>query len=103
MGAQNMTTERMKPIRNQQTYAKCVSKGRRSRMGMLLGGLVLGGLAAIGPARVSGQDAKAAGDPAKSFFARHCQACHTGPKVKGDFRLDSLSLDFNDKANRERW
>jgi mono/diheme cytochrome c family protein len=46
---------------------------------------------------------KSAGDPGKAFFAQHCQACHAGTKPKGDFRLDSLSSDFRDKANREKW
>ena len=98
-----MTTERMPPNGTPQVYAKCLSKRPRSWMYVLMGALVLGALAAIGPARAFGQDFKAVGDPAKSFFARHCQACHTGPKVRGDFRLNNLSLDFNDRANRERW
>src|SRR5436190_18439635 len=42
-------------------------------------------------------------DPAQAFFAKHCQTCHDGKKPKGAFRLDSLALDFNNKANRERW
>ncbi len=41
--------------------------------------------------------------PAKTFFVTHCQTCHAGTKPKGDFRLESLSPDFGDKANRERW
>lgn len=42
-------------------------------------------------------------EPARSFFARHCQTCHEGKKPKGNFRLDSLTPDFNHKINRERW
>ncbi|HXD89069.1 MAG TPA: DUF1592 domain-containing protein [Urbifossiella sp.] len=38
-----------------------------------------------------------------AFLAQHCQACHGGAKAKGDFRLDSLTTDFADKANRQRW
>ena len=73
-------------------------------MCVLIAGLVLGGLGVIGPAtQASAPDAKPADDPARAFFAQHCQACHAGPKPKGDFRLDSLSPDFTDKANRERW
>src|SRR5262245_57902465 len=79
-------------------------KGRRSCLGILIVGLVASGLGTIGPAtRTSGADAKAADDPSRPFFARHCQSCHSGAKPKGDFRLDSLTQDFNDKANRERW
>jgi mono/diheme cytochrome c family protein len=74
--------------------------GRMSRLCLL----IAYGLATIGPAtRATGADAKPADDPARPFFARHCQACHSGPKPKGDFRVDSLSLDFGEKANRERW
>ncbi len=42
-------------------------------------------------------------EPVPAFLARHCQGCHAGTKPKGNFRLDSLTPDFNDKANRERW
>src|SRR3954469_23095967 len=60
-------------------------------------------VAAAGPTRASEPEGKAADDPARSLFAKHCQACHAGLKPKGDFRVDSLSRDFNDRANRERW
>ncbi len=43
------------------------------------------------------------GEPTGPFLTQHCQACHAGAKPKGKFRLDSLTQDFNDKANRERW
>src|SRR5580765_1119297 len=42
-------------------------------------------------------------EPASAFFAKHCQDCHAGNKPKGDFRLDNLSRDFSNKANREKW
>src|SRR5689334_640725 len=54
-------------------------------------------------ARLFGADAKSAADPAPPFFAQHCQDCHAGSKPKGDFRLESLSHDFADNANRKRW
>ena len=60
-------------------------------------------LAVIGTTRLSGQSIQSGDEPAQNFFARHCQACHTGLKPKGRFHLDSLSPDFSDKANRERW
>ena len=50
-----------------------------------------------------GSTARAADEPASAFFARHCQTCHAGDKPKGNFRLDSLSMDFRDRPNRERW
>ena len=76
-----------------------------SWMGVLIAGIVLDGLTVIGigPAQTSGQAAKPPDDPARPMLAKHCQACHVGLKPKGDFRLDDLSLNFNDKANRERW
>lgn len=39
----------------------------------------------------------------RAFLARHCQACHTGEKPKGDFRLSGLTVDFAEKVNREQW
>jgi hypothetical protein len=67
-------------------------------------GLVWCAFAVVVPAaRAAEPDAKPADDHARPFFARYCQSCHTGPKPKGNFRLDSLSVDFGDKANRERW
>src|SRR5262245_41428381 len=69
-----------------------------SGLNVLIAGVVsLGLLAAMGPARA------AEADSSKAFFTQHCQACHTGTKAKGKFRLESLTQDFSDKANRERW
>ena len=51
----------------------------------------------------SGADAKPDADPVRPFFAQHCQVCHEGTKPKGNFRLESLSHDFDDEANRGRW
>lgn len=43
------------------------------------------------------------GAPARQLFEQHCQKCHAGPKHKGDFQIESLTGDFADSANRERW
>jgi mono/diheme cytochrome c family protein len=40
---------------------------------------------------------------ASEFLTAHCQKCHTGEKPKGDFDLASLTTNFADKTNRERW
>ena len=65
---------------------------------------MLFGLGAVGPAtRTAEPDPKPSDEPARPFLAQHCQACHAGDKPKGNFRLDSLTQDFTDKANRERW
>jgi mono/diheme cytochrome c family protein len=94
-----MTTEPMRPSRTQQD-AMGMSNAWRPWNWLI----VAMALATTGPAaRATGADAKPVEGPARPFFASHCQACHAGPKPKGDFRLDSLALDFNDKANRERW
>lgn len=74
------------------------------RISILIAALVITGLSMIGLATfTSGQDAKPADDPSRPFFAQHCKTCHEGPKPKGKFRVESLTQDFNDKANRERW
>src|SRR5262245_5166533 len=56
-----------------------------------------------GAVRVYAADAASAADPSQPFFAQHCQGCHVGSKPKADFRLESLSLDFADNANRKQW
>ena len=107
-----MATVRIPPGRNQEESSKRL---RPFRICLLIGFLVVGVLAAHRPwmhdataatdltSWDSGPDAKPVADPAKPFFAQHCQTCHEGKKPKGKFRLDSLALDFSDKANRERW
>ena len=70
---------------------------RRHGLWMLVTALGL-----CGPA-VRAADPRPPADPAGPFLAKHCQGCHAGTKPKGNFRLDSLSADFGDKANRERW
>ena len=39
----------------------------------------------------------------KPLLAKHCHSCHSGEQPKGDFRVESLSQDFANKENRERW
>ncbi len=41
--------------------------------------------------------------PAKQFFTQHCEKCHSGENLEGDFSLASLTDDFADKQNREQW
>jgi mono/diheme cytochrome c family protein len=47
--------------------------------------------------------AKPSDDPARPFFAKHCQECHGTAKPKGNFHLDELRPDFADRATQERW
>src|SRR5688572_14959828 len=42
-------------------------------------------------------------DPARKLFTEHCQKCHSGPKHKGDFQMESLTEDYSDRRNRELW
>ncbi|MBC7820393.1 MAG: DUF1587 domain-containing protein, partial [Planctomycetaceae bacterium] len=78
--------------------------GRITWISVLIAGIVSGGLGAIrSSTRASADDAKPTDGPAQKFFAKHCQSCHRGEKPKGDFLIDSLSLDFADKENRLRW
>lgn len=37
------------------------------------------------------------------FFREHCLSCHGPDKQKGDFRLDTLSRDFSEGHDAERW
>jgi hypothetical protein len=60
-------------------------------------------LAAEAPVAAAGGAAKPADDPARLLFAEHCEKCHSGPKHKGDFQIESLSPDFADRKNREQW
>ncbi len=48
-------------------------------------------------------DAQPLAANAKAFVAKHCLECHSGPKPKGDIRLDTLTADLGNKANRELW
>src|SRR4051812_43145384 len=46
---------------------------------------------------------KAPAPPSGPLLEQHCRKCHAGEKAKGDFELESLSPDFSDRKNRERW
>lgn len=39
----------------------------------------------------------------RNFLESHCVRCHGESKQKGDFRIDSLALDFNDPVAAEKW
>src|SRR5262245_13246515 len=72
-------------------------------MGVFIPGLCLYGLAA-GPTEPDPKtEPKPSDGPVPPFLGQHCKECHTGDKPKGKFRIDSLTQDFNDKTNRERW
>src|SRR5436305_579352 len=39
----------------------------------------------------------------KPFLAENCFGCHDARKQKGDFRLDTLPVDFTTDAVAQRW
>ena len=48
-------------------------------------------------------DDKTFTDQVRPFLVKHCQDCHNEKKPKGDFRVDTLSADFDKLASRDRW
>jgi len=46
---------------------------------------------------------KSFSDQVRPFLARHCLECHGTKKAKGDLRLDRLTSDFAESANRDKW
>ena len=50
---------------------------------------------------------KSAGQPAvgfsTQFFHSHCRVCHSGPESKGDFDVDQLLHEFDNRAERQKW
>src|SRR5436190_6902290 len=80
-----------------------MSFGNRA-LSLLIAGIV-SGLGLIGSATrtFAVEDAKPTDGPTRKFFEQYCQTCHSGEKPKGDFRVDSLAMDFADKENREKW
>ncbi len=45
----------------------------------------------------------APGADVRPFLKQHCVKCHSGDEPKGDFVLDDLTANFEDKDSRERW
>ena len=54
-------------------------------------------------ARAEGPAAKQFAEQLRPFLVRHCFECHGVENPKGDLRLDRLSPDFADDADRETW
>ncbi len=99
-----MATRQLPPSRNNRDLSWRWHGSRRLGIHLLIWGVVLSGLGSVGPAARTAEPApKPLDEPARPFLAQHCQGCHAGDKPKGKFRLETLTQDFNDKANRERW
>ena len=80
-----------------------LASSRLKWMRAIVTGLAFLGMVAVGSALASEPETGAVDGPARAFFAAHCRTCHAGEKPKGDFRIESLTADFLDKANRDRW
>lgn len=102
-----MSVNQVPPIwmrcKSSERWRRCRRSSARS---VLVAGVMVGVIGAS--MQVFGQDAESSkanqpNDLPALFFAKHCQACHDGPKPKGDFQLKNLSRDFSDKVNRVRW
>ena len=72
--------------------------------------VLLAGVFAVAAPPLRGQgpsspaaEAKRYAEQIRPFLMRHCLACHSGARPKGDFHLDKLTADFADRASRERW
>lgn len=96
-----MTARRLPPGQTEYRLPLRSPGSRQVRMSLLVAGLVLYGLGALG--RTAEPAPKPSDKVPLPFLEQHCKDCHAGAKPKGDFRLDSLAQDFGDKANRERW
>ena len=71
-------------------------------MTVLIAGMGFGGWVTV-EARAADPGGKPSNDAARLLLSQHCQKCHSGPKPKGDFQIESLSPDFSDRKNRELW
>ena len=58
-------------------------------------------VAAPPPTASQASDARQFDDQFRPLLVRHCVACHSGDRPKGNLRLDNLGLDLTDAANRE--
>jgi cytochrome c5 len=71
---------------------------------LLFAGIVSCGLGLFrAPRHAAAADAKSTENPTKKLFELYCHTCHAVAKPKGDFRVDTLSYDFADKENRDKW
>lgn len=61
--------------------------------------MVMVGIHCIGSVNCSAQQES----PLKSLLSHHCERCHSGDEAEGGFRVESLSADFANKENRDRW
>jgi len=66
------------------------------------GAWMMGLIGALGLLTAVSRAAEAAAD-FRAFFDQHCLKCHGGTKPKGGIRVDTLTPDFANNANRSHW
>lgn len=98
-----MTSKPMSPSRMLPNLAMRPPLGRMTGMSVLIAGLASCCLGVLGSVTRAPADARPTDDASRKFFGRYCQTCHAGAKPKGGFRVETLSQDFADKENREKW
>ncbi|WP_169979877.1 DUF1592 domain-containing protein [Tautonia rosea] len=89
-----------------QTYAIRPHPGRSAGIPLVIATLVFVGGGWSGPTTLTSAapaDVQSTEQLPSQFFGQYCRSCHSGSDSKGDFRVESLSLDFADKQNREYW
>src|SRR5438046_2551623 len=98
-----MTRRPMSPRQFRHNLPIYLHHGRIPRTSVLTAAIVSCCLGLFAPATRACADDKSTSDPSRKLFKQYCQTCHSGAKPKGDFRVDSLSQAFTDKAIREQW
>jgi mono/diheme cytochrome c family protein len=68
-------------------------------LGLAFGGL---GVFALGAQIATAEDTPSTAATPR-LFTQHCQKCHSGTKPNGEFNIESLTQEFADKQNRDKW
>jgi len=99
-----MTSEQFSSSRIDRGLSERLRIGRVIWLSALLPGMFFAGMGMTGSwSQAFGQDGEPTDDLVAVFFAKHCQACHSGSEPKGDFRVNGLTQDFDNKDNRLLW
>ncbi len=79
------------------------SEHRTTGSKLCMVGIVACVLTFLGWAMPGSAAAQRTKDPSRKIFEQYCHRCHARSKPEGDFRVDHLSLNFTNKANRRTW
>ena len=71
----------------------------------LLSAVILSGISgeALYAGSVASDETAVADVFPRQFFVEHCRSCHSGAEPKGEFHEESLSQNFADESNRQKW